>query len=415
MFTIFTALRFIKNYIFSSGPKIAIATILITSLAVSIPIVTTGLVNGFHKAIIKKHIDKDFHIRLIPNWHKYFSQSTSTDNNKAIPVDKVIDKLSKMEGVKYAIPMYTGKGLLKHGDRYTGVVVRGLPPSILTYDPSFRRNFNAVKGEMHLAPFRIAIGTSLANKLDIKPGDTVSLIIATEKDFIPIILKVEAIFSTGYMQYDKNIIFISLNTLSQLLPPKDLITSIAVKLTDTSLTYKLDEEISQSINYPVYTITWLELNRNLFFAFKWEKNIVTVVVSILMITIMIAIYINVNILVVDKGVDIAVMKSYGVSGKQIRQIFVIEGLLLGVIGIFIGLIIAYLVISNVVSIADFLNKFLGGAAQLSVIEKGRIPVDIGIADLLFIISLSLEASFLGALMPARRAAKLRPASILRYE
>ena len=414
MFTFFTAFRFIKNYILSSGPKIAIATVLITSLAVSIPIVTTGLVNGFHKAIIEKHIDKDFHIRLIPNWHRYFSLYPSADS-KAIPVNEIISRLSRMKGIKYAIPMYTGKGLLRHGDRYTGVVVRGLPPSILDYDPSFRHNFSAVKGKMHLSPFKIAIGTSLATKLDVNPGDIVSLVIATEKDFIPVILKVEAIFSTGYMQYDKNIIFLSLNTLLQLLPPTDVVTSIAVKLVNTSLTYQVDEQINKAIDYPIYTVTWLELNRNLFFAFKWEKNIVTVVVSILMITIMIAIYINVNILVVDKGVDIAVMKSYGVSGRQVRKIFVIEGVLLGIIGVFVGLIIAYLVISNVVSIADFLNKFFKGAAQLSVIERGRIPVDLGLADLVFIISLSLVASFLGALIPARRAAKLRPVSILRYE
>ncbi len=425
--------------------RISVIGIVIVCLSVAIPIITMSVINGFHKSIKKKHINKDYHIQLLKTKfinYNFVKNHILTDN-------KIKDK------IKMVIPFYKSQVLLKHeNSKYYGVFLRGNNTNLYMKDKDFRDNFSLVAGNYSLKKFRIIIGYSLAKKLNIninkiKQGKEldIEVLISRERfmdeEFIPIYkFRVSGIFKSGYAEYDNYLAFTNINTSKIVFNTKiridgkvyNAITGLGIKLYNPE-----DADIIKNIlniEFPELTIyTWKELNRHLLHAFNWEKDLIKIVLAIMIIASFLVIYLNLNIVVIDKRKEIGILKSFGVKNKAIRMIFLIEGLIIGLIGTLLGSIFSLLILGSLAELIQYteyiVNEILKFAHNVEygtnkqyvkweVLSGGLVhikalPYHIHFGDLQLVCIFSIFVSMLASYFPARKSALENIASVIRYE
>jgi lipoprotein-releasing system permease protein len=155
------------------------------------------------------------------------------------------------------------------------------------------------------------------------------------------------------------------------------------------------------------TKTWGQLNRNLLSALSLEKTVMIIVFSLIVIIAGFVVWVTLNMLVREKTRDIGVMRAMGFSSERIMKIFLIEGMILGVMGIIIGTVVA-------LGILWYVKNY--SIAQLtSIYYLTKIPVELSLKEIFTIIGANLVVIFISSIFPAYRAAKLQPVEALRYE
>ncbi len=445
--------------------RISIIAIIVAAIGVMIPVSVMSILNGYHEGIKERHLEKVFHLTCY---------SSKIDKHK----EKIVEELEKKDNVLLATPYIEEQALIRSRHDWQTVNVRGVSENLIEKETKyyengiienrnklFSQNFPIYKEKndgkiltygnyQFEKKMRIIIGKVLAEKLLIKIDD-----IANGKK-IPVELifndpgqhnlkkpkihkfLVSGIFSSGYIEYDETMVFISL-------PSAPLIgfdvNRIGMKLKNKEIEYLRDTEyVSQirdffkdNFDFEPTIRTWLSRSENLFFAFDWEKNLMTIVLSIMILASFLTIYLTLNVVVMDKKMEIGILKSMGVSSKSIRIIFILEGLLIGIIGTLIGVSLGILlvisfhdlvgVIENVVNYLmqaiynSPLNEIFGfdgskwSITESSIFDIKTLEPKINLIDILLMSAGSILASTLAAYFPSNRAAKQKPVEVLRYE
>lgn len=271
--------------------------------------------------------------------------------------------------------------------------------------------------------FNIILGQQIADAFGLKLGDKVTLLLpkldvsptgvqARVKRF-----KVSGIFSAGSgFGFDESLTFIHLQDAQTLLMLGDRVSGVRLRLNDIYQAPTVSDKIFRHYK-GLYTVTdWTDQFGAFFHAIKMEKNIMFIV---MMLIIAIAAFNLVSSLVMvvgDKRSEIAIMRTYGVLPRTVLAIFIVQGLLIGLIGTFSGLIGGILLSRNVTPIVDSLQRLF----NVELFTKGvyftdYVPSKILIGDLFEVCLLAIFLSFLATLYPAYRASKVQPAEALRYE
>jgi lipoprotein-releasing system permease protein len=336
--------------------------------------------------------------------------------------------------VTAAAPGLYGQVLISRGARSGGALVEGIVPadqrtvsdilqtitsgSAEALDPApTHRDETAMNGApdseaQSLPP--IVIGRDLAESVGAQVGDRV-LVTSPQGDLGPFGVvpkyqgyRVAGIFKSGFYQYDSSYAFIRLADAQRLFSEPDLISAISFKIDDMYRAPEVGQEIDRAAGKGFQTTNWMEENRQVFRALRLEQVVTFIILALIVCVAALNILIALTMMVMEKTKDIAVLMSFGVRVDQVRRIFLMQGLLISVIGTVIGLVLGYGL------------SWLGGHYRFIPLNAEVYSIDyLPFAPLWWHAALvgavSLGVSLLATLYPSSSAAKVLPAEALRYE
>lgn len=322
---------------------------------------------------------------------------------------ELIDKLGSIEGVIGVSPYIQGSIFLEHRSRAMGLVIRGINPNS---EPQVTKvdEFLEEGSLDSLNDGGIIIGTELARFMGFSIGDQLTLISpgsGIKGEGWRYKMDIVGTFSTGMSDFDMNLVLVSLEKAQQIfgLAPGSS-TGIGVKINDPYQAQEIKMAIFKSIGYGFLVKTWIDINRNLFEALFLEKWGLFIILTLMVIIASFNIISTLVVSVSSKVHDIGILKSIGVPKKAIRRIFIKQGVLIGLLGIFWGLV-------GGMGISYILKNYIEVPKEIYSID--HVPVDIQLFDVGAIVLAAMVISFLATIYPSAKAANLQPVDALRYE
>ena len=220
--------------------------------------------------------------------------------------------------------------------------------------------------------------------------------------------RVVGVFETGFYEIDDRWAYTTLEAAQQALSLPDVVNQIEVKLDDLNLAPEVARQI-EKITGPKYaTTTWMERNRQLLDALRMEKAVTVITIGLIELVAALNILITLVMMVMEKYRDIAILISMGAKRAQIRGIFMLQGVMIGVVGTVIGMTVGY-------TICYFAERYRWIRLDEQVYALSYVPFEPRWVDGLWIAAAAILVSFLATIYPARNATKIAPAEVLRYE
>jgi lipoprotein-releasing system permease protein len=332
-------------------------------------------------------------------------------------------RLQQLPHVRAAAPGLYEQVLISRGARSGGALIEGIIPqqerrvsdllsnvtlgSAAALDPQPSRNQDRT-------PPPIVIGHDLADTIDARVGSTV-LVTSPQGELTPLGLipkfqrfVVVGIFHSGFYQYDSSMAFTSLADAQRLFGEPDVVSVISFKVDDLYRADQIGRAIEQAAGPGFLTTNWMEQNRPLFRALQLEQIVTFIVIGLIVCVAALNILTALTMMVMEKTRDIAVLMSFGVKPRQVRTIFLLQGLLIGVTGTILGLIAGY-----ALSWVGGHYHFIHLSAEVYSIDY--LPFAARWTDGLIVAAVSLAVSLLATLYPSSSAARVLPAEALRYE
>jgi lipoprotein-releasing system permease protein len=228
--------------------------------------------------------------------------------------------------------------------------------------------------------------------------------------------RVVALFNTGMFEYDSTLAYVGISEAQTFLSLGDAVTGIQLRVTDVYRTGEISKEINQILGYPYYARDWMQMNKNILFALKTEKMVMFIILTLIVLVAAFGIASTLFMVVMEKSKDIAVLKSMGGTGLSVMKIFVLEGLVVGVIGTFFGVLGGLLIALNLESIVTVIQNLTGlQFFSKDVYYLDHFPSRVIPGDVALISVTAVLISFLATLYPSWQASRLAPAQALRYE
>ena len=387
MVEFFIAFRHVVERKFQS-----IFSVLGVAIAVTVFIVSLTVSNGLEKNMINSLLTMSPHI-LIKNKKKTFFQD----------YNQIVDNIKKIQGVKAVIPQINSQSIIRFEGFAKGVLADGISPENVKHG----LNLKIIEGNDNIAELNsVLIGEQLAYEMRLKVGQEISLVSAENKE---IKLIVRGIFKTGFLDYDSNLIVVPLETMQILAEQDKAATEIGIKVESPQKVETILNQVRNIVNQEEYsTISWKTINQNLLKAVQFEKFVLIAILSLLLVIASFAVSVILNMIVREKIKDIGILKSIGYTNKNIRKIFTIEGLIIGVFGMIMASGLSPLVLIGLKIL--FKEYMKGGTYYLE-----ELPLYISQKELLIIYGVTFVVVFLSTIFPAARAARLKPVEALKYE
>lgn len=387
MVEFFIAVRHILERKFQS-----IFSILGVAIAVTVFIVSLTVSNGLEKNMITSLLTLSPHIQIKSTKGSFF-------NNYG----DVIEKTKGIKDVKAVIPQINSQSIIKFDNFAKGVLAKGMEAENVKNDLKLR----IVKGNNNISELNsILIGEGLSKEMNLKVGDELSLVSAENKELI---LTVRGIFKTGFLDYDSNLVIIPLKTMQILGEQGEVATEIGII---TGTPQKIEEveakvyEKLQNDNFSV--VSWKTINHNLLNAVQFEKFVLIAILSLLLMIASFAVSVILNMIVREKIKDIGILKSIGYTNSHIRNIFTIEGLIIGVSGMLLASVLSPVILM-------ILKKLFKIFMENSYYYLEELPLYISVRELSMIYIVAFAVVFISTIYPAARAAKMKPVEALKYE
>jgi lipoprotein-releasing system permease protein len=345
----------------------------------------------------------------------------------------LLERLRRLPHVTAAAPGIYGQVLVSRGPRAGFALIKGILPadertvsslldtiiagSAKDLDPQAPgRDAQLFPGQGSIsAPYPpLVLGKDLAETIGAQVGDSV-LVTSPQGELTPLGLapkyqrfRVAAVFQSGFYQYDSAMAFMRLSDAQSLFSEPDLLSVISFKVDDLYRAPEIGKAIEETAGKGFMSTNWMEVNRELFRALKLEQVVTFIVIALIVIVAALNILIALTMMVMEKTRDIAVMMSFGVEPAQVRRIFLMQGLLISLIGTALGLALGYMA-----AWAGGHYHFIHLSAEVYSIDT--LPFAPRPLDGLIVAVVSIGISLLATLYPSSTAASILPAEALRYE
>ncbi|MBI4437120.1 MAG: ABC transporter permease [Candidatus Omnitrophica bacterium] len=388
----FIGLRYLlgrrKSFFVSLTTLLSMAGVAVGVMAL---IVVIAVMSGFDSDLKEKIAGTNAHLYI-----EAFEGMTSPE--------EVVAHLASVEEVTGSSPYIQGQGMVVKGDAVRGVLLRGVDPkreSSVTRIQSYLE-----KGSMALGPEEILLGRELANTLNVDIGDELRVVSSFKTKGET--FRVGGIFRSGMYDYDLNLAFVSLRDARRLFHMEGLVGGVGARVVDMYQVEKVRQKVERLLGPRYRVTTWIDLNRNLFGALALEKTAMFIILSLIVCVACFNIASSLIMMVMEKTKDIGVLKSIGSTGRSIRLIFSIQGLLIGLVGILGG-------VAGGFGLCAFLKRYPFIRLPQDIYYIERLPVEIQWGDSFLIAFAALLISWLATLYPAWQASRLDPVEALRYE
>jgi lipoprotein-releasing system permease protein len=220
--------------------------------------------------------------------------------------------------------------------------------------------------------------------------------------------KVVGIFESGFYEVDDKWAFTAIQPEQRMLSIDDTINRIELNVDDLNRAGEIAKEIERVAGPKYTTVTWMEQNHQLMAALNMERVVTIITIGLIELVAALNIFITLVMMVMEKYRDIAVLMSMGARRQQIRRIFMLQGVLIGMVGSAIGLVAGY-------TICYFCNRNHWPPLDQTVYALSYVPFQPRWVDAIWIAALAIAVSFLATIYPARNATRIAPAEVLRYE
>jgi len=326
--------------------------------------------------------------------------------------------LRAVPGVTGAAPAILGKALVSSAGGEAFITLKGIDPSLETGVTDIARAIKAGGLDALAAPVPdggqpgIVIGQDLARTLGVTIGDEVT-VLTPQGSLSPMgvlprqrRLRVVGLFSLGLFEFDSAYGFVSL-ALAQRLVNAENVTLIQLRVADIYAAPAVAAQITTRFGSRYITQTWAELNRALFSALWLEKMAISITIGLIVMVAALNIVASLILLVMEKSPDIAILKTMGASARSIMLVFMLQGLIIGIVGTLAGSVAGY----GLAYVADHYQLI---RVPIDVYQIAYVPFVVEALDLAVVMAGAIAICFVATLYPSRQAAKLDPAEVLRY-
>ncbi len=368
----------------------SLLSIISIAIGVGALILVLGIMNGFDKMLESKIIGANPHI-IVKNFNGMFDLNQNLI--KTIKSDKLVSNI---------YPSLVEQCIISANGQSSGSILNGIDFGEKPYIQKYIKG--STKG--------IVLGKELMKAIGVSVGENVRVTLAysnpTAMGFSPVSFEVPVtgVFDSGMYEYDLAFSYIPINTLWHYMNTFDQINTIAINLYNPYNINKVSIFLEHTLPSGYYFITWAQMNKNFFTALKLEKLAMAIILFLIIVVASFDIMNSLTMLVMEKVKDIAILVTIGATSKNIRNIFIKQGLILGIVGTIIG---------------DFLGLSLGYILKhydivslpKQVYYITKIPVDITLTYVIVISIVSIGLCTLASLYPASKASKMNIIEVLR--
>jgi len=302
-------------------------------------------------------------------------------------------------------------------------MVRGILPDYEDKGVDFRSHMK--EGSLDsLVPdsFNIVLGSELARALGVFVGDKVTVIapqgVVTPAGVVPRLksFTVSGLFEVGMFEYDSGLALIRMEDAQRLYRMGDRVSGVRLKLDDLFKAPFVVRDLADSLDTPAYISDWTRSHANFFRAVQIEKNMMFIILSLIVAVAAFNIVSTLVMAVTDKQADIAILRTLGASPGSVMAIFMVQGALIGFIGLGLGIVGGVTLALNIDVVVPFIERMLGTQfMSKEVYYISNLPSELQWKDVTTITGVSFVLSLVATIYPSWRASRVNPAEALRYE
>lgn len=316
-----------------------------------------------------------------------------------------------------AAPVILGKALVDSAQEKAFITIKGIDPdleaTVTDVGKAMQRgSLQALKRHSEEQPDGIVIGRDLATQLAVGVGDDVS-VLTPEGTLSPMGMiprtrrfQVVGIFSLGLYEFDSAYGFVTLGVARHLLD-RDHPDYIEARVDDMYAAPRISDDIEKQLGGSYVTQDWADMNKSLFSALWLEKMAISITIGLIVMVAALNIIASLVLLVMEKNRDIAILKTMGSSAGSIRTVFMLQGLLIGLVGTTLGA-------AGGLGVSYVLDRYKLIRVPVDVYQISYVPFVVEPRDFAIVVAAAVVICFLATVYPSRQAAKLDPAQALRY-
>ncbi len=380
------------------------------ALGVATLIVVMSVMNGFRQELFDRVMGLNGHMNV------YAQQGGALMDYQAM-----LDRIRQVPDVIDVAPTVEAQALVTKDGGASGVYVRGMEQDAILRRPSIASHIAA--GSLNdFTDDGIAIGTRMAQRLDVHVGDTITLISPVSKNTVfgaaPRLrgYKIAAIFDVGMYEYDNNFVYMPLPAAQVFFRMGQNISALELLVKDPQHMRAVRSDLVAAIGAGYRLLDWQQNNSSFVTALQVERNVMFLILTMIILVAAFNIISSLIMLVKDKGRDIAILRTMGATRGMIMRIFFLNGASIGIIGTASGFVLGLFVAHHI----EQLRKIVQVITQTDpfspeVYFLTRMPSVVDSGDVTQVVLMALGLSFLATLYPAWRAARLDPVEALRYE
>ncbi len=390
---------------------ISLLSMLGIAVGVTALITVLSVMNGFEKELRERILGVASHMTVT-------SYDGELDHWQEL--DQQLDHYPQIIG---SAPYINGEGMLTNSRHVEGAMIRGVLPS--REDQVSEVSSKMLAGSLDnlkAGEFGIVLGIELATALRVTLGDKVALV-TPQANVTPIGLMprmkrftVVGIFKVGMYEFDHGLAILHINDAAKLLKMTSNVSGLRLKLDEMFDAPAFNKTLSSALPAHYFVSDWTYRHANFFRAVQTEKLVMFIILMLIVAVAAFNIVSTLVMVVTDKESDIAILRTLGATPSSIMGIFMVQGILIGLVGTALGILGGVSLALNVETLVPALERLLGVeflAADVYYISK--LPSDLDWNDVYLIGTLSFVLSVIATLYPAWRASRTQPAEALRYE
>lgn len=394
-----------------------ISTISLTGVAlgVAVLLVVLSVMNGFERELRERILSVTAHATIsgfgapLSDWQGVRS--------KVVQQAGVIGTAPYIE--QQALLLTTGAA----GDANSGAVLRGILPQEENQVASVAAHMQAGKFlDLRASEFGIVLGDELAKALHVQVGDRVTAVTALGTVTMAGVnprskrFTVVGIFAVGMYEYDRNYAYLHLQDAALLYRMGDNVTGLQLKLDDMFRAQQIATRVARNLGGAYYIDDWTRKHVAIFRNIALTKSMMFLILLLVVAVAAFNVIATLVMVVKDKQSDIAILRTLGATPRQIMKVFIVQGTLIGAIGVFAGIVLGTLLSWNLERLIHGLESLLGTRfMDAKLYFMSDLPATVQWADVLQVAGVAFAMCCLATIYPAWRAARTEPAQALRHE